>query len=193
MKYFTTAQWAQSRDMSMGEIEECLMELGYQTLDTVGQLKWRLTPKGQACAKTSFNPFNHGLRWNFEAFFEVVKHYGRKKRKYFYCSGCGNYLNGQHGFDINMDKWVCNECGYVNDLAYEFQSANELAEKYKDVLIKGKAKLEQPKNPDVHWKCSTCGREAYDIDEINVIFGFTQTVENKLSPQKECKACRGMH
>lgn len=191
MKYNTAAQWAQTRDMSMGDIEECLMELGYQTLDIHNQLRWRLTEKGRAHAKKSLDIFNRSIRWDFDAFFDVVKHYGRKKRVYFYCSNCGGYMNAQSGFDTNMDKWVCKECGCVNDLAYEVQCANELAAKYKDVLRGSKPEAEQMEKSDVHWKCPECGREAFDIDEINVIFGFAQTSEGKLIPQKECKACRG--
>ena len=79
MNYFTTAQWAQTCDMSMGDIEKCLMELGYQTLNTLGQLKWKLTEKGMNYAKKSMNPFNPTLRWNFEALFDAVKHYGKKR------------------------------------------------------------------------------------------------------------------
>jgi len=134
MKYLTTAQWAQTRDMSMGDLEECLMELGYQVLDTEGELMWRLTLKGRQHAKVSWNIFNRSIRWDMDAFFDAVKHYGRKTRRYFYCTECGDYMNNQNGFDTTMDKWVCKKCGHVNELAYAFHNANELAEKYKDVL-----------------------------------------------------------
>lgn len=190
MKYFTTAQWAQIWNMSMGDMEQGLMELGYQILDTTGNLTWKLTEKGRAHAKKSRNPFDKTLRWDFEAFFDVAKHFGRKTRSYFYCPECGDYLNHQHGFEATMDKWVCKKCGLVNDLTDEYERAKELEQKYRDILSGEVPKQADAIVPEVLCKCSKCGREAYDIDEINVIFGFIKAKDGKLVPHTECKACR---
>ena len=121
--------------------------------------------------------------------FDAVKHYGRKTRRYFYCTKCGDYMNNQNGFDTTMDKWVCKECGHVNELTYVFHNANELAEKYKDVLG-SPAPKQQAKGAEIHWNCPECGRGAFEIDEINVMFGFVHTEEGKLEPWTNCKECR---
>ena len=193
MKYFTTAQWAQIRDMSMGDIEECLMELGYQTLDTTEQLRWRLTPKGQTHGKKSWNLWDHTLRWDFDAFFDAVKYYGRKTGRYFYCPKCGDYLNNQHCFDVNMDKWECKQCGLVIDLVNEVKCANLLAQEHKSVIRSSGPETQKKEVLDVQWKCSKCGRIAYSFDEISAMFGFVKTAEGKLNAQSECKKCRGRY
>ena len=190
MKYFTSAQWAQNWNMSRGDMEQGLMELGYQYLDVLGNLTWRPTRKGKDHMKKSWNPFNKTLRWDFEAFFDVAKHYGRKTRRYFYCPECGDLLNHQYGFEPSMDKWVCKKCGLVNDLADEFRQAKKLEQKYKDILSGEAPKQPNTKVPEVLCKCSKCGWEAYEIDEVNVIFGFIKTEDGKVIPHKECKSCR---
>lgn len=192
MNYFTTAQWAQIRDMSVGDMEECLMERGYQTLDTRGgQMRWRLTEKGLRHAKKSWNPFNQTICWDFEALFDVVKYYGRKTRRYFYCEECGAYMNDQNGFDTTMDKWVCKSCGVVNDLAYVANHAAKI--KHGDMVVSDATVVEslQKETMALNWKCPKCSREAHDVDEIISVFGFLKTPEGKLMPQKYCKECRG--
>ena len=37
---------------------------------------------------------------------------------FWYCDGCGIYLNKQEGFDINGQKWVCKSCGYENNITF---------------------------------------------------------------------------
>lgn len=34
-----------------------------------------------------------------------------------YCDRCGAYLNDQDEFDDNYDEWVCEECGYHNEIS----------------------------------------------------------------------------
>lgn len=190
MKYFTSAQWVQNWNMSRGDMEQGLMELGYQYLDVLGNLTWKPTRKGKDHMKKSWNPFDKTLRWDFEAFFDVAKHYGRKTRSYFYCSRCGDLLNHQHGFEPSVDRWMCEKCGDVTDLVLESRDANELAEKYKGLLGGTRQKPLQPKVPEVLCKCPKCGWEACEIDEVNVIFGFVKTEDGKLIPHTECKSCR---
>ena len=35
---------------------------------------------------------------------------------FWFCDGCGAYLNNQNGFDKNAGKHICTECGYENDI-----------------------------------------------------------------------------
>lgn len=47
MKKVSVARWAQTRDISIEEINNCLEELGYQVQATgKGRTKWKLTEKG---------------------------------------------------------------------------------------------------------------------------------------------------
>ena len=38
---------------------------------------------------------------------------------YWYCDGCGSFLNQQEGFDDHLDCWECTVCGHVNPIADE--------------------------------------------------------------------------
>ena len=31
-----------------------------------------------------------------------------------FCDGCGCFLNDQEGFDTEVDKYICKQCGYIN-------------------------------------------------------------------------------
>ncbi|TAA13321.1 Sec23/Sec24 zinc finger-containing protein [Streptococcus parasuis] len=34
-----------------------------------------------------------------------------------YCDGCGEYLNDQHGFDDHKYVWKCTECGFKSSIS----------------------------------------------------------------------------
>lgn len=120
MKKVSVAKWAQTRDISIEEINNCLEELGYQVQATgKGRTKWKLTEKGQRYARFSVNPLSRQILWDIDAFFDVLKLQGKKTREYFYCDECNAYLGYQYGFEPNMNKWVCKKCGCVNKLYYD--------------------------------------------------------------------------
>ena len=148
MKKLTTAQWVQTQEFSMGQMEEYLVELGYQTLDTSnGRICMKLTEKGKAHAKASRNPFNPGICWDFEAFLECVRLHEKR---------------GKEGTDVE---------------GLDLQVAE--SEEYKK-------RLESIENV----KCQRCGKEAHNIDEVIVLFGFEKEKDG-LRLNRVCKECRG--
>ncbi len=38
---------------------------------------------------------------------------------FWFCDGCGTYLNAQQGFDRKKDTWVCSKCGFDNDISFK--------------------------------------------------------------------------
>lgn len=40
----------------------------------------------------------------------------KDKMYYWYCDGCGSYLNIQEGFENNKGIWECAHCGYKNQI-----------------------------------------------------------------------------
>ena len=46
--------------------------------------------------------------------------------------------------------------------------------------------------PDLFLRCSCCGKEAHDIDEITVLFGYQKMENGKLSPYNYSKPCRAL-
>ena len=34
-----------------------------------------------------------------------------------YCDNCDAYMNNQTGFSIEDGEWICQECGYLNDVS----------------------------------------------------------------------------
>lgn len=57
----------------------------------------------------------------------------------------------------------------------------------KDAMYVEKGLAEKEKM--VFVECPLCGRKAYGIDEINVIFGFIKNQRGKLEPNRCCKQC----
>ena len=37
---------------------------------------------------------------------------------FWFCDGCNTYLNAQQGFDRKGTTWVCNRCGFNNDITF---------------------------------------------------------------------------
>lgn len=37
---------------------------------------------------------------------------------FWFCDGCGEYLNIQNGFDRNGKEWICTKCGFKNDTTF---------------------------------------------------------------------------
>lgn len=44
-------------------------------------------------------------------------------------------------------------------------------------------------DPELVVQCTNCGRTAYGIDEINVIFGFEKNESGGIEPNTKCKRC----
>lgn len=64
-------------------------------------------------------------------------------------------------------------------LKREQKELKEIIEKYKELECKEVNYIE----------CSECGKEAHNVDEINVLFGYKK-LKDKLSPETMCKECR---
>ena len=37
---------------------------------------------------------------------------------FWFCDGCGEYLNIQKGFDRNEEEWICTKCGFKNNTTF---------------------------------------------------------------------------
>ena len=168
-------KWAKTLGISEDEYNKLLMELGYLANNNsetkTPNSRWEVTDKGWKHIKLSKNLFKRTLLWDVDTHFQVHKLLGKKRRTYIFCDKCDAYLNKQTGFDTEVEKIICEKCGHINILAYK--SDEEQVQE----------------SMDISSQCSVCGRMAWGIDEIIVLFGFQRT-EKGLRPHTTCKRCR---
>ena len=90
----------------------------------------------------------------------MFKIFKRKSKVLWYCDCCDATLNKQSGFKEKYGLWVCNKCGYPNDV-----SQNNILSKEEANVILGTQK-QCPKckghmyiayiRPFKRWKCENC-------------------------------------
>lgn len=121
-------EWAGTLNIKEEEYNELLEELGYQTKTQAtlsGSTSWKLTEKGLKHVKVSWWPFHRVVLWDFDTHFQVHKLLGKKRQTHMFCDKCDAYLNHQVGFHFGLKKYVCEECGHVNDTVYASTSLQQ--------------------------------------------------------------------
>ena len=120
MRRNPVSRWAKTLKSSEEEINSYLEELGFQymyrSVDDPKKTGWIITEEGQKHCKVSRIPFSKKILWDLDAYVMVMKLHGKKKGTFFHCEKCNQYLNTQKGFQLSMDKWKCENCGYLNTL-----------------------------------------------------------------------------
>lgn len=65
----------------------------------------------------------------------------KKNKVTWYCDSCDATLNKQHGFKTKYVAWICEKCGYLNDVT----DKNILSTEKTNIIINS------------HKKCIKCG------------------------------------
>ena len=90
-----------------------------------------------------------------------------------YCDGCDAELNRQSGFSTESGTWVCEECGYENDVTEDNILDEDDSERFS--IFQNKCDIcgghmRRSDNPPDVWVCEDCGAEAEEDEYGNLVY-----------------------